>query len=66
MLVMGTSLKAGLDITFFKHFYIQGELKEVISTCRTSELQTVQRIVLQDFFLLSTYFFRRKIQDLNF
>ena len=23
----GTSLKAGLDITFFKHFYIQGELK---------------------------------------
>jgi hypothetical protein len=23
----GTSLKAGLNITFFKHFYIQGELK---------------------------------------
>ncbi|MGA9637488.1 MAG: hypothetical protein WBQ70_03220, partial [Flavobacterium sp.] len=23
----GTSIKAGLNITFFKHFYIQGELK---------------------------------------
>jgi hypothetical protein len=23
----GTSLKAGLNVTFFKHFYIQGELK---------------------------------------
>jgi hypothetical protein len=23
----GTSLKAGLNLTFFKHFYIQGELK---------------------------------------
>ena len=23
----GTSVKAGLNITFFKHFYIQGELK---------------------------------------
>ena len=23
----GASLKAGLNVTFFKHFYIQGELK---------------------------------------
>ena len=23
----GTSIKAGLNVTFFKHFYIQGELK---------------------------------------
>ena len=23
----GTSVKAGLNVTFFKHFYVQGELK---------------------------------------
>jgi hypothetical protein len=30
----GTSLKAGLNLTFFKHFYIQGELKADISICK--------------------------------
>lgn len=39
----GTSLKAGLNITFFKHFYIQGELKggyinmQDIRTTKSSE-----------------------------
>lgn len=53
----GTSLKAGLDITFFKHFYIQGELKggyinmQNIRTTNSSE-----DFASQDFF-----FFQRII-----
>ncbi len=53
----GTSLKAGLDITFFKHFYIQGELKggyinmQHIRTTNSSEDSAAQ-----DFF-----FFQRII-----
>jgi hypothetical protein len=45
----GTSLKAGLDITFFKHFYIQGELKGGYINMQTSELQTEERSASQDF-----------------
>ncbi|TDE43473.1 hypothetical protein E0I26_10490 [Flavobacterium rhamnosiphilum] len=53
----GTSLKAGLNITFFKHFYIQGELKggyinmQDIRTTKSSE-----DTASQDFF-----FFQRII-----
>ncbi|MDI5897778.1 hypothetical protein [Flavobacterium yafengii] len=53
----GTSLKAGLNVTFFKHFYIQGELKggyinmQDIRTTKSSE-----DTASQDFF-----FFQRII-----
>jgi hypothetical protein len=53
----GTSLKAGLNITFFKHFYIQGELKG--GYINMQDIRTTQNIedsASQDFF-----FFQRII-----
>jgi hypothetical protein len=41
----GTSLKAGLNLTFFKHFYIQGELTD-ISICKIFALPKVSKTVL--------------------
>jgi hypothetical protein len=46
----GTSLKAGLNVTFFKHFYIQGELKEVISICKILERLKVLMTALHKIF----------------
>jgi hypothetical protein len=48
----GTSLKAGLNVTFFKHFYIQGELKGVISICKILERLKVLMTALHKIFLL--------------
>ena len=53
----GTSLKAGLNVTFFKHFYIQGELKGGyinMQDIRTTE--NAEDSASQDFF-----FFQRII-----
>ncbi|MFV8443192.1 hypothetical protein [Flavobacterium sp. LB2P44] len=53
----GTSLKAGLNVTFFKHFYIQGELKGGyinMQDIRTTE--SIEDSASQDFF-----FFQRII-----
>lgn len=53
----GTSLKAGLNVTFFKHFYIQGELKGGyinMQDIRTTE--STEDSASQDFF-----FFQRII-----
>jgi hypothetical protein len=52
----GTSLKAGLNLTFFKHFYIQGELKADISICKIFTTQSIEDSASQDFF-----FFQRII-----
>jgi hypothetical protein len=41
----GTSLKAGLNLTFFKHFYIQGELKADISICKIFALQSIEEVL---------------------
>lgn len=49
----GTSLKAGLNVTFFKHFYIQGEIKGGyinMQDIRTSE--STEDNASQDFFFL--------------
>ena len=53
----GTSVKAGLNITFFKHFYIQGELK--VGYINMQDIRTTQSNedkASQDFF-----FFQRII-----
>jgi hypothetical protein len=53
----GTSLKAGLNVTFFKHFYIQGELKG--GYINMQDIRTTQNTddrASQDFF-----FFQRII-----
>lgn len=53
----GTSLKAGLNVTFFKHFYIQGELKGgYINMQDVRTTQSVEDKASQDFF-----FFQRLI-----
>ncbi|MFV8392011.1 hypothetical protein [Flavobacterium sp. LB2P6] len=53
----GTSLKAGLNITFFKHFYIQGELKGgYINMQDIRTTQSTEDSASQDFF-----FFQRII-----
>ena len=53
----GTSLKAGLNITFFKHFYIQGELKGgYINMQDIRTTQSSEDSASQDFF-----FFQRII-----
>ncbi|TDE28527.1 MULTISPECIES: hypothetical protein [Flavobacterium] len=53
----GTSLKAGLNITFFKHFYIQGELKGgYINMQNIRTTQSTEDSASQDFF-----FFQRII-----
>jgi hypothetical protein len=53
----GTSLKAGLNITFFKHFYIQGELKGgYINMQDIRTTQSTEDSASQDFF-----FFQRVI-----
>jgi hypothetical protein len=53
----GTSLKAGLNITFFKHFYIQGELKGgYINMQDIRTTQSADDKASQDFF-----FFQRII-----
>lgn len=49
----GTSLKAGLNITFFKHFYIQGELKGgYINMQDIKTTQSNEDSASQDFFFL--------------
>ncbi|MFV8270046.1 hypothetical protein ACNQGP_08935 [Flavobacterium sp. GT2N3] len=49
----GTSLKAGLNITFFKHFYIQGELKGgYINMQDIRTTQSIEDSASQDFFFL--------------
>jgi len=49
----GTSLKAGLNITFFKHFYIQGELKGgYINMQDIRTTQSTEDKASQDFFFL--------------
>jgi hypothetical protein len=53
----GTSLKAGLNVTFFKHFYIQGELKGgYINMQDIRTTQSTADSASQDFF-----FFQRII-----
>jgi hypothetical protein len=53
----GTSLKAGINITFFKHFYIQGELKGgYINMQDIRTTQSTDDSASQDFF-----FFQRII-----
>ena len=53
----GTSLKAGLNVTFFKHFYIQGELKGgYINMQDIRTTQSTEDSASQDFF-----FFQRII-----
>lgn len=53
----GTSLKAGLNLTFFKHFYIQGELKGgYINMQDIRTTQSTEDSASQDFF-----FFQRII-----
>jgi hypothetical protein len=53
----GTSLKAGLNVTFFKHFYIQGELKGgYINMQDIRTTQSTEDRASQDFF-----FFQRLI-----
>lgn len=53
----GTSLKAGLNVTFFKHFYIQGELKGgYINMQDIRTTQSAEDRASQDFF-----FFQRLI-----
>ena len=53
----GTSLKAGLNVTFFKHFYIQGELKGgYINMQDIRTTQSTEDSASQDFF-----FFQRLI-----
>jgi hypothetical protein len=53
----GTSLKAGLNLTFFKHFYIQGELKGgYINMQDIRTTQSTDDSASQDFF-----FFQRII-----
>ncbi|QIH37819.1 hypothetical protein G7A72_02935 [Flavobacterium sp. Sr18] len=53
----GTSFKAGLNVTFFKHFYIQGELKGgYINMQDIRTTQSTQDSASQDFF-----FFQRII-----
>lgn len=53
----GTSLKAGLNVTFFKHFYIQGELKGgYINMQDIRTTQSIEDSASQDFF-----FFQRLI-----
>ena len=53
----GTSLKAGLNVTFFKHFYIQGELKGgYISMQDIRTTESTEDSASQDFF-----FFQRII-----
>ena len=53
----GTSVKAGLNITFFKHFYIQGELKGgYINMQDIRTTQSIEDSAAQDFF-----FFQRII-----
>jgi hypothetical protein len=53
----GTSLKAGLNVTFFKHFYIQGELKGgYINMKDIRTTQSNEDRASQDFF-----FFQRLI-----
>ncbi len=53
----GTSLKAGLNVTFFKHFYIQGELKGgYINMQDIRTTQSTDDSASQDFF-----FFQRII-----
>ena len=53
----GTSLKAGLNITFFKHFYLQGELKGgYINMQDIRTTQSTEDSASQDFF-----FFQRII-----
>lgn len=53
----GTSLKAGLNVTFFKHFYIQGELKGgYINMQNIRTTQSTEDRASQDFF-----FFQRLI-----
>nr|WP_242008642.1 hypothetical protein [Flavobacterium glaciei] len=47
----GTSLKAGLNVTFFKHFYIQGELKGgYINMQDIRTTQSSEDSASQDFF----------------
>jgi hypothetical protein len=53
----GTSLKAGLNLTFFKHFYIQGELKAVYQYARYRTTQSIEDSASQDFFFPETYRF---------
>lgn len=51
----GTSLKAGLNVTFFKHFYIQGELKGGyinMQDIRTTE--STEDSASQDFFFFQS------------
>ena len=49
----GTSLKAGLNVTFFKHFYIQGELKGgYINMQDIRTTQSTDDTASQDFFFL--------------
>lgn len=49
----GTSLKAGLNVTFFKHFYIQGELKGgYINMQDIRTTQSTEDSASQDFFFL--------------
>ncbi|MFV5693466.1 hypothetical protein ACM55K_15695 [Flavobacterium sp. LT1R49] len=49
----GTSLKAGLNITFFKHFYVQGELKGgYINMQDIRTTQNPEDSASQDFFFL--------------
>jgi hypothetical protein len=45
----GTSLKAGLNVTFFKHFYIQGELKGYINMQDIRTTQSTDDSASQDF-----------------
>lgn len=53
----GTSLKAGLNVTFFKHFYIQGELKGgYINMQDIRTTKSTEDSASQDFF-----FFQRLI-----
>lgn len=49
----GTSLKAGLNVTFFKHFYIQGEIKGgYINMQDIRTTQSTDDSASQDFFFL--------------
>jgi hypothetical protein len=49
----GTSLKSGLNITFFKHFYIKGELKGgYINMQDIRTTQSTEDSASQDFFFL--------------
>lgn len=49
----GTSLKAGLNITFLKHFYVQGELKGgYINMQDIRTTQSIEDSASQDFFFL--------------